>query len=228
MHKKPLKKILIICVSALFLELWLVFLKGSSIARIIPLVDSILQRHLSAYDSFLIMFLWFFYVMYQYYKITPAVELREFCGLFSDFKRDIGIVVIILLPSHFLIFPLLHRIFAEAIRDIQAAPESIRHVIIVFILPALWLLIISFINKDGNSGPYNASKSVQKQSKKGTEDLPPPPSVVEGQTTTRGNLIPSKKGGQDGEYASSWRKGEWRDANGDATNCKSDANSRHG
>lgn len=175
MYKKPLKKILIICITALFLELCIVFLKGSSIARIIPLTDTILQQHLSAYDFFLMMFIWFFYVVYRYYRVNPVVELRKLRGLFSDFKTDMGIVIVTVLPSHFLLFPLLYRIFQELITDIRNSPDSIRNVTAIM-LPVMWLLIISFINKNGNSGPYNASKSVQKQSKKGTDALPPPPS----------------------------------------------------
>lgn len=177
MYREILKKALIISVTALFLELWLTFLRGiNNISRIIPLVDTIMRKNLSASDFFLLMSIWLFYIIFRYYKIKPAEELRRFCSLFSDFKTDMGIVVLITLPSHFLFFPLLREIFEEPIRDIQNAPDSIRHTIAVS-LPALWLLIVALINKsgNGNNGPYNASKSVQKQSKKGTDVLPPPP-----------------------------------------------------
>ncbi|MCK5707051.1 MAG: hypothetical protein KAI43_05310 [Candidatus Aureabacteria bacterium] len=156
-----LNKIISICTTVVFTDIFLNLIQNDNISEFIPFLNSISRRHfhISAYDFFLVITILILRILYIHFGINRSV-FRILSNLISHLKLiEIIILIVSCILTHFFIWPFIYQIFSEPINSIYSSPDSIKKTVIMA-LPFIWLLIITLINK-GNSYSYNAQPPTQ-------------------------------------------------------------------
>jgi len=141
---------------------WSVF-QNDGYAAYIPLVASLNNKQIVAYDFFLVIAVLLLRLVATSLGITLAT-VKSAVLMFFDKYDFIEIVLIGIagFASQFFLVPLVLAVLADPISAINSSHDGIRRVI-VMVLPVLWMITVSILLKGGGRRSYRSSPPVQSQ-----------------------------------------------------------------
>ena len=154
----------IIILSVLFINLGLAVFQNDGYAAFIPLVSSLNNRQIVAYDFFLVIAVLLLRLVASRLGISLST-VRNALLLFFD-KYDLVEIILIAIAgigTQLFLAPLVLAVLSDPINAVNQCPDSIRRVA-VMALPVLWMISLSFLLKGGGRRMYKSSPPVQSQS----------------------------------------------------------------
>ena len=168
---------LTIAFAVLFAELAVLLRQASDrLIDFIPFIQVIQSGrfYISAYDTFFVMVVVVFRIVYRYNGINLSVLKHGFQVMGSNRKpQDLAAYIGAGIAAHIIATAFLMRMFAEPLAALSESPDAIRRIAMISLFSLMWLAT-GFLSKRASSGSHSLPTPPMPTNFQGMQ-MPPPP-----------------------------------------------------